>query len=138
MTLAPGLLNQRLTFYTREDGGADGFQRPVYVRTGEYWGRLDATADAFTIPPSPAAHLEMQTTAVATVMDSVPVPTFGLVRIGEAGGSGPLYFLRGTVLKRQLRCQQLTLDAVDPTQAASFTVYEGVEVQDGVHLVLPA
>lgn len=134
MTVAPGLLNQRVTFYARQDGGADGFARPVYVKTGTYWGRLDDTADAVTIPGAPSAHMESRTSAVATVMDSVPVPTYGIARIGD----GPLYYIRGVYLKRVLRCQKLTLEAVDPTAVATFDVFEGVEVQDGTHLVTPA
>lgn len=142
MTLTPGLLDQRLTFYARQDNGADGFIRPVYVRTGTYWGRLDETADAQTIPAAPAAHMELRASAVATVMDGVPVPDYGVVRVGTGAdvdtGTGPLYYVRGVVRKRIQRCQKITLEAVDPTALGTFDVFEPVEVLDGTHLVIPA
>lgn len=132
--ITPGLLDRRLTFYERQDGGADGFQRPVYVKTGEYWGRIDDTADQQTIPLSPQAHVESRTAAVATVADYVEVSKFGVVRID----AGPLYYVRGVFVQRALRCQRITLEAIDPTQVATFALYEGLEVQDGTHLVTNA
>ena len=131
--ITPGLLDRRLTFYERQDGGADGFQRPVYVKTGEYWGRIDDTADQQTIPLSPQAHVESRTTAVATVADYVDVSKFGVVQID----AGPLYYVRGVFLQRALRCQRITLEAIDPNESATFAVYEDVEVLDGTHLVIP-
>lgn len=131
MTVAPGLLDRRVTLYARQDNGADGFIRSVYVKTGTWWGRIDDTSDTQTIPGAPMAHVESRTNAVATVSDAVPVPKFGIARIDD----GPLYFVRGVFLKRALRCQKLTLEAVDPTASATFEVYESVDVLDGVHLV---
>ena len=134
MSVAPGLLDRRLSFYERQDAGANGFQRPVYVKTGEYWGRIDDTADAQDVPLSPQAHMESRTNAAATVADYVPVSKFGVVRIGE----GPLYYVRGVFQLRALRCQKITLEAVDPTDYAVFEIYENVEVLDGTHLLNPA
>ena len=131
MTLMPGLLDRRLTFWERTEGGADGFSRPVYVKVGEFWGRLDMTADAEQIPLNPQAHIESQTQATATVADYVNVPKFGIVR----DGNGPLYFTRGVVLLRALRCQRITLEAIDPTEYGTFTLFEDVDVRDGYHLV---
>ena len=131
--ITPGLLDRRLTFYERQDGGADGFQRPVYVKTGEYWGRIDDTADQQTIPLAPQAHIESRTTAVATVADYVVVSKFGLIRID----TGPLYYVRGVFLQRALRCQRVALEAIDPNESATFAVFEDVEVLDGTHLVTP-
>lgn len=132
--ITPGLLDRRLTFFERQDGGADGFQRPVYVKTGEYWGRIDDTADQQTIPMMPQAHVESRTTAVATVADYVAVAKFGVVRIDD----GVLYYVRGVYLQRALRCQRVTLEAVDPTAVATFALYEGLEVHDGTHLIATA
>ena len=132
--ITPGLLDRRVSLYQRQDGGADGFQRPVYVKSGEYWGRIDDTADQQTIPLAPQAHVENRTTAVATVADYVEVPKFGVLRIDD----GPLYYVRGVFVQRSLRCQRVSLEAIDPTQVATFALYEGVEVQDGTHLVAPA
>jgi hypothetical protein len=134
VTVAPGLLDRRLTLYERQDGGADGFGRPVYVKTGEWWGRLDDTADSQEIPLAPQSHLESRTAAVATVADYVDVPKFGALR----EGTGPLYLIRGVYLQRALRCQRVTLEAIDPTAYATFTIFEDVEVHDGYHLVTGA
>lgn len=130
----PGLLDRRLAFYERQDAGADGFQRPVYVKTGTYWGRIDDTADQQTVPLAPQAHIESRTTAAATVADYVPVPKFGVVRIGE----GALYYIRGVYQQRAIRCNRIALEAIDPTDLATFDIYEDVEVTDGTHLVNPA
>ena len=129
----PGLLDRRLSFYERQDAGADGFQRPVYVKTGTYWGRIDDTADQQTVPLAPQAHIESRTTAAATVADYVPVPKFGVVRIGE----GTLYYIRGVYQQRAIRCNRIALEAIDPTDLATFDIYEDVEVTDGTHLVNP-
>lgn len=134
MYVAPGTLDQRLRFYTKTDAGADGFARPVYVYTGEFWGRIDATADNQTVPLSPQAHVESRTTATATVADYVSVDPLGIVRVDNRD---PLYFVRGVVLVRQLRCQRISLEAIDPTAFATFSVYENEDVLDGVHLVAP-
>ena len=134
MTVAPGLLDRRLTLYERRDGGANGFGRPVYVKTGEWWGRLDDTADAQEIPLAPQGHVESRTAGVATVADYVDVPKFGVLREGD----GPLYLIRGVYLQRALRCQRITLEAIDPTEFSTFDVFEDVDVRDGYHLVTEA
>lgn len=134
MYVAPGTLNQRLRFYRKTDAGADGFTRPVYVYTGEFWGRIDATSDNQTVPLSPQSHVESRTSATATVADYVSIDPYGILRVDNAG---PLYFVRGIVLVRQLRCQRITLEAIDPTASATFSVYEDEDVLDGVHLVAP-
>lgn len=131
MTVIPSLLDRRISIYERQDAGADGFQRPVYVKTLERWGRIDDTADSQTVPLAPQAHVESRTTAVATLADYVPVPRFGLLRENQ----GPLYYVRGAFQQRALRCQKVTLEAIDPEQSATFVVYEDVEVTDGTHLV---
>lgn len=132
MTVAPGLLDRRVVFYEPHDGGADGFVRPVYVRTGEWWGRIDATADAEQVPLAPQAHTEHRTTAAVTVADYVPVPQTGLVK--ELSGD-TLYFIRGVVPMRALRCQKLTVEAITATEYGEYTLFEDTEVLDGIHLV---
>jgi hypothetical protein len=134
VSVAPGLLDRRLVFYQQEDGGADGFVRPVYVRTGEWWGRIDDTADTEQVPLSPQGHVEGRTTAAATVADYVPVPRFGVVR--ESDGS-VLYAIRGVVALRALRAQRVDLEAVTPTDYGQYHMYDDTEVLDGVHLVTP-
>lgn len=134
MYLAPGLLDQRLRVYDREDAGADGFQRPVYVYAGEFWGRIDATGDLQTVPLAPQAHVENRTTAVAFFADHVPVTTTGIVRVDNLP---PLYFVRGIVKVRQLRLLRVDLEAIAPTEYAQFTLYEDEDVLDGVHVVAP-
>jgi hypothetical protein len=134
MYVAPGLLDQRLRLYTREDGGADGFQRPVYVYAGEFWGRIDATADTQTVPLAPQGHVEGRTSAVAFLNEAAPVDGFGLLRVDS---DGPLYFVRGIVKVRQLRLLRVDLEAIDPTAYGEFMVYEDADVLDGIHLVNP-
>lgn len=133
MYIAPGTLDQRLRFYSRTDAGADGFQRPVYGFTVERWGRLDDTSERSTVPLSPQAHVEHRTDAVATIAADVPVDLNGIVKVGAL-----LYFVRGVVKIRQLRCQRVSLERIDPTAYAMFELYEGEDVLDGLHLVDPA
>ena len=134
MYVAPGLLDQRLRCYTRTDAGADGFTRPVYVYAGEFWGRIDATADRAQVPLSPQAHVEQRTDAVAFVAQDVPVDAFGILRVDNLP---PLYFVRGIVQIRAVRLQRVSLEAIDPTAYADFTLFEDADVLDGVHLVSP-
>jgi len=133
MYVAPGLLDQRLAFYTRGEDGANGFTRPTYTKAGTYWGRIDATANAFTVAGSPQGHIDNRTTLMATVADYVPVDPYGVVK--EEGGS-VLYFVRGVYPVRQMRCQQLALEEVDPTTYAEFAAFDPVVVDDGVHLLV--
>jgi hypothetical protein len=132
MYVAPGLLDRRIGFYTRSDDGADGFQRPLYTKTGVYWGRIDATANAFTVAGAPQGHTDSRTTLMATVADYVPVDPFGVVK--EEGAS-VIYFVRSVVPVRQLMCKQLMLEEVDPTAYAEFIASDPDAVADGVHLV---
>lgn len=135
MYVAPGLLDQRLSFYTRSDDGADGFQRPLYTKVGTYWGRIDATANQFTVAGAPQGHTDSRSTLTATVADYVPVDPFGVVKI--EGGS-VIYFVRGVIAVRQMMGKQLTLEEVDPTAYAEFIASDPDAVADGVHLVDPA
>jgi hypothetical protein len=132
MTLAPGLLDRRVIFYAPQDGGADGFARTVYVRTGEWWGRIDQTADAEQVPLSPQGHIEGRVAAAATVADYVPVPRGGVMR--EATGD-TLYHVRGVVALRAMRSQRVTLEAIEPTAYSEYDIYDDVEVLDGLHLL---
>lgn len=134
MTVAPGLLDRRLTFYEPRDGGGDGFVRTVYVETGTWWGRLDDTASNETVPLSPQNHIEGRITATATVADYVPVPLGGVVR--EAGND-MLYHVRGVVPRRALRRQDVAIEAIAPTDYGTYTLYDAVDVLDGIHLVTP-
>lgn len=133
MYLAPGTLDQRLRFYARTEAGADGFIRPVYVFSVERWGRVDVTSEQAQVPLSPQAHVEHRAAVVATIADGITVDPNGLVKVGTA-----LYFVRGVVRIRQLRCQRITLEAIDPTAYATFVLVEGQSVLDGLHLVDPA
>jgi hypothetical protein len=135
MYVAPGLLDQRLGFYTRSDDGAYGFQRPLYTKVGVYWGRIDATANQFTVAGAPQGHTDSRTTLTATVADYVPVDPFGVVKIE---GTSVIYFVRSVVEVRQMRCKQLTLEEVDPTTYGLFTGSDPDSVADGVHLIEPS
>lgn len=131
--VATGRLEQRLRFYARTENGADGLTRPVYVFSVERWGRVDVMADQETVPLAPQAHAEYRATAIATVMDYVAIPAFGLVK-----HDGLLYWIRGIVPIRQLRQKNVMLELIDPTQYATFVLTEPESVTDGVHLVDPS
>lgn len=134
MTVAVGLMDRRIVFYRPEDGGADGFARTVYVRDGEWWGRIDDTADVEQVPLSPQAHVEGRISGVATVADYASVPRGGLARVA---GSDTLYHVRGIVAKRAVRAQFVTLEAIEPTAYGEYDIYDALDVLDGLHLVTP-
>jgi hypothetical protein len=130
MYVAPGLLDQRLTFYERQNSGADGFVRPVYVQTGVYWGRVDAMSSAFTVAGSPQAHIDARTTLTATVAEYVAVDPFGIIKVEN---DAKLYHVRGVYAMRQMSGQQIALEQLTPEESAAFVTYEPAEVLDGYH-----
>ena len=135
MTVAPSLLDQRLRFYARHDGGADGFMRPVYVFTGEWWGRVDVMSGSQTVATSPQAHVDTAFEMKATVYDYVPVDPMGVVRVV---GTETMNYIRGVYKVRALRMQEIKLEEIGPEEFETFVLYEDTEVLDGVHLVDPA
>lgn len=132
MYVAPGLMDRRLTFYRREEHGGDGFVRPVYVKTGTYWGRIDASAQRINVAFAPMAHVDARTNWSATIAEHIDVDPNGIVR---ESGTDVLYFVRGVITLRQLSGQRVDLESIDPTQYNTFTMYEGAEVDDGYHIV---
>lgn len=132
MYIAPGLLDRRLTFYRRDEEGGDGFVRPVYVETGTYWGRIDATAQRQNVAFAPQSHIDVRTTWTATIADYVAVDPNGIVR---ESGSDTLYYVRGVITMRQVYGQRIDLESIDPSEYATFTLYDAAEVVDGVHLI---
>ena len=130
--IAAGLLDRRLRFYERQDSGADGFSRPVWVFTVERWGRIDVQTNA-TATPSGQSHREQRLTAAVTVDDGVEVPALGLVR--DANDASLTWTITGVVPLRQLRCQRVTVAAVDPQEVATFAFADPVETLDGLHLI---
>lgn len=135
MYIAPGLLDTRLTFYRRDENGGDGFARSIYVKTGVYWGRIDASSQRQNVGASPMAHVDVRTTLSATVADYVVVDPYGLVK---QEGDDTLYYIRGVIAMRQLQGQRIDLEAIDPSAYATFTLYDPAEVMDGEHLLLGA
>jgi len=135
MYIAPGLLDTRLTFYRRDENGGDGFARSIYVKTGVYWGRIDASSQRQNVGASPMAHVDVRTTLSATVADYVVVDPYGLVK---QEGDDTLYYVRGVIAMRQLQGQRIDLEAIDPSAYATFTLYDPAEVMDGEHLLLGA
>lgn len=130
MYVAPGLLDQRLTFYQRQEAGADGFVRPVYVNTGVYWGRLDIMSDSQNVGTAPQAHVDSRSSVVATVAMYVEVDPFGIVKVE---GDESLYHVRGVYPVRQTQAQRITLEKLTPEESAAFVGYEPAEVLDGYH-----
>lgn len=134
MTVAPSLLDQRLRFYARQEGGSDGFMRPVYVFTGEWWGRVDVMSSSQAVATSPQAHVDTAYEMKATVYDYVPVDPMGVVRVV---GSDTMNYIRGVYTVRALRTQEIKLEEIGPEEFETFVLYEDTEVLDGVHLVDP-
>lgn len=130
--MVAGRLDQRLSFWAREDGGADGFVRPVYVYQGTYWGRVDVTGASENIGNEPQSHVSYRSAARGTVADYVAVPLNGIVRIED---DTAVYWVRGVVRLRQLRAQRLDLQVVTPTEVVEFAGFEGLSTLDGVHLL---
>lgn len=135
MYVAPGLLDTRLTFYRRDENGGDGFARPVYVKTGTYWGRIDASAQRQNVGSAPMAHVDIRTTLSATVAEYVTVDPYGLVK---QESDDTLYYIRGVITMRQLQGQRIDLEVIDPSSYDTFTIYDPAEVLDGEHLLLGA
>jgi hypothetical protein len=109
MTQIPGLLDQRIRLYAFQNIGANGFDKPVYLFTGEWWGRVDGVADAQTIPAAPQAHAEYRMQGVGTCADYVPIPLQGVLKEG-----GLLWWIRGVVPNRLRRQQTLALELIKP------------------------
>lgn len=130
--ITPSLCDRRLTFYERQENGADGFMRSVFVRIGTYWGRIDDLTNVQTVANAPQAHVEQRISARATVAEYVNVPTNGYVREGD---DGAWYAIRGTVRLRALRALRVDLETIDPTAFGEYVIYEAAEVLDGVHFV---
>lgn len=130
MYIAPGLLDQRLSFYQRQDAGGDGFIRPVYVKTGTFWGRLDIISDRQNIGTAPQAHIDSRSNVLATVALYVEVDPFGIVKVED---DDSLYHVRGVYPVRQMQAQQITLEKLMPEESAEFVGYEPAEVLDGYH-----
>jgi hypothetical protein len=132
MTMVAGRLDQRVSFWAREDAGADGFVRPVYVYMGTYWSRIDRTAQTQNVGTEPQAEINYRAQARATVADYVDVPLNGLLKLE---GDPTAYFVRGVITQRQLRSQRLDLEVVTPQETVEFVGFEGLPTTDGVHLV---
>ena len=133
MYIAPGLLDRRLTFYRRQDNGGDGFARPTYVKTGTFWGRLDASSQRQNVAQSPQSHVDIRSNWSAMVAEYVEVDPYGLVK---EEGHDTLFYIRGVIDLRQLQGQRLDLEVIDPSSYDTFTTYDAAEVMDGEHLIV--
>jgi len=134
MYVAPGLLDRRLRVYERAENGADGFIRPQYRFVAEWWGRVDRREARQTVPLAPQGHVEARSDAIAHLGEQASVQSFGLLKdtLDDA-----LYYVRGVVPVRQVRLVRVALEAIEPTDYATFEVFEGEDVLDGEHLVGP-
>jgi hypothetical protein len=135
MTMVAGRLDQRVSFWAREDAGADGFVRPVFVYMGTYWGRIDHTAQTQNVGTEPQAEINYRSPARATVADYVDVPLNGLLKLE---GDPTAYWVRGVITQRQLRSQRIDLEVMTPLETIEFVEFEGLPITDGVHLVTTA
>lgn len=133
MYVAPGLLDTRLTFYRRDQNGGDGFARSVYVKTGTFWGRIDATSQRQNVGAAPMTQIDIRTNLSATVAEYVEVDPYGLVK---QESDETLYYIRGVVTLRQLQGQRIDLEVIDPSSYDTFTTYDAAEVMDGEHLIV--
>lgn len=130
--MVAGRLDQRVTLWERQDNGGDGFARPVYVKTGTWWGRVDAVTDRQRVPQAPQSTVDYATDARMTVADYVPVPRSGCVTVE---GNTALFWIRGVQERRQLREQRVDLQCVHPDEYVEFIGFDQLPVGDGYHLV---
>jgi hypothetical protein len=130
---AAGLRDQRLRVYRRDDAGADGFSRPVFVFDGEWWGRLDAAPASTRTGQQPMAAYEMQSDARATVAYEIHIPADGLVLV-----DGVAFLVRGVVRDRLLWRTDISLSRVASDAVTISTKYETPGELGGYHLVDPA
>lgn len=128
----PGLRDQRIRLYAREDHGADGFPRPLYVFVGEWWGRLDVGSSNTRIGSSPQSAFEDQDTARLTLAYYAEVPSDGIALVGETA-----FMIRGTVRDRLTWRTTVTVDRVATDRVARYTTYDAVGDSAEYHLVDP-
>jgi hypothetical protein len=130
---AAGLRDQRLRVYRREDAGAEGFSRPVFVFDGEWWGRLDAAPASTRTGQQPMAAYEMQSDARATVAYEIHIPADGMVYV-----DGLAFLVRGVVRDRLLWRTEITLARVASDTVTISSKYDTQGELGGYHLVDPS
>jgi hypothetical protein len=129
---SPGLRDQRVRIYHRQDVGADGFPRVVYVFLAEWWGRLDGAPATTRTGQAPQASAEMQTEARLTLAYYAEVPETGLALV-----DGVAYLVRGIVRDRLTRRTEVTLSRVASDTVTRYLQYDGEGSSGGYHLVDP-
>lgn len=132
MTNAPGLRDQRLKLYRRENKGTDGFTSPVFVLDVTRWGRVD---DSTAIVRMVGERLQLKIDAVAEFADEVDVPRDGLV-IDETDTS-IAWWVRGIITLRQLRRVRAGLERIASEVFSTFTLHDSAGSLDGTHIVNP-
>lgn len=128
----PGLRDQRVRLYAREDHGADGFPRPLYVFTGEWWGRLDVGSATSRIGSSPQSAFEDQGTGRLTLAYYAVVPSEGIALVGETA-----FLIRGSVRDRLTWRTTVNVDRVATDRVARCTEYDAVGDSAEYHLIDP-
>lgn len=128
-----GLRDQRLRVYAHSDAGEDGFARPIFTYQNTYWGRLDIVTSAEQIAPPAQQHADYRFKVKATFDYRATIPEKGLIKINDE-----VYFIRGVVPIRALWRKEVALERVSTDAFATFELFEGEDVNDGLHLVDPA
>lgn len=132
MASAPGLRDQRIRVYELKQNSETGFPRPLYSYLYTLWGRLDVKSDQQRVPAAPQAHTEYRERAKASFSYASTIPRDGLLKVGDE-----VYFVRGVTPRRALWRTEVDCERIDTQQFAEFSVFEGDDVTDGVHLVTP-
>jgi hypothetical protein len=130
MSTAIGLRDQRLRLYERREEGSDGFSRPVFYFSGEWWGRID-TVSAMTRELSGAGAFVHGVTMAALFSDEITVPINGVLRDGE-----DIYFITSVYKARLLRRIIVGLEALTHEQVQVLQLYD-VDPVNGTHIVEP-
>jgi hypothetical protein len=130
MSTAIGLRDQRLRLYERREEGSDGFSRPVFYFSGEWWGRID-TISAMTREIAGAGAFAQGVTMAALFSDEINVPINGVLRHED-----DIYFVTSVYKARLLRRIVVALEALTREQVQVLKLYD-TEVADGTHIVEP-
>lgn len=131
MSNATGLRDTPIRLYERTNSGTDGFVRAVFSFTAWWWGRLDESSAGVRAAQE---KVQQKLDAVATFSDEAIVPLAG---IAKDDTTGLYWWIRGINPVRQTRSQIVGLERITEEQVATFTIYEGDSVLDGVHVVEP-
>lgn len=129
--MSAGLRNQRIRLYRRVSAGSDGMIRPVFMFTGEWWGRLEESRASSW---QSMERIQMTSGGAAEFSDEVDVPTNG---IAVDTGNGQAWWIRGITNAKTTRRKLVQIDRISDEEFTTMTLYDSQSQMDGTHLVNP-